>query len=161
MNFRTQTVLRKGPFHVTIKHVTELNNAALILFTESLINPNVSLQRTCYSVCVEGKICSELAENAVEVDNTHGWGACVRCLEAQVDTECWYIEKARAQARAHKHTNTHKVSRVCHFSHGNFLRCLSCSNTHRVILKPVTVFIANRVTGSRLQTFSYTAVLVW
>jgi len=34
--------------------------------------------------------------------------ACVRCLEAQVNTVRWYIGKARARARAHTHARTHK-----------------------------------------------------
>ena len=128
------------------------------LLTGSLINLNVSLQRTCDSVCRRQDLLWTGWKR--REGRQHTW---LRYLCQMSKSTSWFrMLVYRKSARTHTYTNTHtnKVSGVCHFSHGSFLRRLSCSSIHRVSLKAVIAFIASRVTGSRLQTFPYTAVLL-
>jgi hypothetical protein len=135
MNFQTQTVLSKGPFFFTFRYA---GRKIVAIFIHSNHYKSVSLQRTCTVVRSQDIYCIyyELAENAVEVDNTHGWGACVGCLEAQVDTASWYIEKARTHAHTHTHTHIHTNCPDFFTSHTVvFWGVCHSSNTHRESLQ--------------------------
>jgi hypothetical protein len=163
--FPDRNCLKKRPLSRYYK--THDRRMLPFLFTENIINLNVSLQRTCDSVWRSQDILWNCWERRGV--RQHTW---LRCLcqisRAQVYTICWYIEKARlhTQGHTHTHTNTHthiqtKCPDCVTFHTVVFWRVCHCSNTHGVNLKPVTAFIVSSVTGSPLQTFSYTAALLW
>ena len=131
------------------------------LFTESKINLNLSLERTCDSVWRSQDILWTRRERRGV--RQHPWLSCVCQISRSTS---WYNmlvyrKSARAHSRTHTQTHIHTKCPQCVTSHAVvFWGVCHCSNTHRVSLKPVTVFIVSSVTGSPLETFSYTAVLL-
>jgi hypothetical protein len=117
MNFRTQTVLSKGPFFFTFRSA---GRKIVAIFIHSKHYKSASLQRTCTVVRSQDiYVYYELAENAVEVDNTHGWGTCV----GMFGSTSWYSMLVyRKGARAHARTHTHK--------HTN---CPNCFTSHTAV----------------------------
>lgn len=85
----------------------------------------------------QAKIYLERAENAVGLDNTHGWGACVKMCRS---TSCYSILVYRKSALTQAHTQTHINTKCpdCATSQSVVLwdGC-HCCHTHRKSLKPV------------------------
>jgi hypothetical protein len=95
------------------------------LFTESFINLNLSLQWTCDTVWRSQGIVWTCWERRGGRQLT--W---LSCLCQMSRSKSWYSmlvyrKSTRVHNHAHTDTHTHKVSRLCHFSHGRFLRRLS------------------------------------
>ena len=91
-----------------------------------------------------------------------------------------YRKSARANARTHAHTNTHthKVSKVCHFTRGSFLRrlslqqhlpgkyetpyCFHCPQGYRQSVRNIFVYCSTFMTKRAIQMQnSYRTLLLY